>query len=744
MAADKLKLEVLLNYVDKLSRPLSRGRDESRQLARSIKETEQRIRELNTAQSSLMRRAKSGPMPADQYNAWARATEMTERQTARLNEQLQQQRSRLDAINKATQRQAAIAQRAERIGRTRDSFARAGVGMTAAGIAVEAPIVKAVRDYSRFEDAMAGVARQVDGARDDNGKLTAAYYEMGEAIQRLAANKIPLATTEIAALVEAAARMGIQGKENLLAFAETAGVSAAAFDIDAGEIGENLGKIAGLYKIPIARISELGDAINYLDDNAQSQGADIIDVLQRMGGVADKLDYKKAAALGSTFLSLGARAEVAASAANAMVRELAIAEMQPRKFQAGIKALGMSSRDIQAGMSRDATGTILRVLDAVKRLPATEQMAVTTRIFGKEYGDDAAKLANNLDEYRRQLELVSAASSRGSMQREADIKNQLLSARWQMVQNRLFAQSAELGRALQPTLLAIMESISRVVDATTAWTKRNPGLANVLMHVVAIGGLLLIILGGLALTAAAVLAPFALMGGASAGLAATGAVLSSALGLVRFGIMAVGRALLMNPIGLAVSAIAVAALLIYEYWDPIKAFFQKLIDGIVTRFNQLKSWFQNSSWLEIGRDLLLGLIAGIKRAIPGLGFIMDQIGKLMPEWLRKKLDIHSPSRVFQRLGEFTMAGLDVGLTRGMDDPLTTVSTAARRIAVAGATSLSMAGAPSTAATGGPITIHVHAAPGMDEEALTQLVARKFEALTRSAGTRARSLLIDAE
>ena len=57
-----------------------------------------------------------------------------------------------------------------------------------------------------------------------------------------------------------------------------------------------MGKIANLYKIPISNIEQLGDAINYLDDNAQSKGADIIDVLQRLGGVADKLASLRASA----------------------------------------------------------------------------------------------------------------------------------------------------------------------------------------------------------------------------------------------------------------------------------------------------------------------------------------------------------------------------------------------------------------------------------------------------------------
>ncbi|HBM1891839.1 TPA: phage tail tape measure protein, partial [Escherichia coli] len=73
--------------------------------------------------------------------------------------------------------------------------------------------------------------------------------------------------------------------------------------LPADELSESLGKIAQLYKIPTRNIEQLGDALNYLDDNAMSKGADIIDVMQRLGGVADRLDYRKAAALGSTFLT---------------------------------------------------------------------------------------------------------------------------------------------------------------------------------------------------------------------------------------------------------------------------------------------------------------------------------------------------------------------------------------------------------------------------------------------------------
>lgn len=104
-------------------------------------------------------------------------------------------------------------------------------------------------------------------------------------------------------------------------------------------------------------IEQLGDALNYLDDNAMSKGADIIDVMQRLGGVADRLDYRKAAALGSTFLTLGAAPEVAASAANAMVRELSIATMQSKSFFEGMNLLKLNPEVIEKQMTKDAMGT---------------------------------------------------------------------------------------------------------------------------------------------------------------------------------------------------------------------------------------------------------------------------------------------------------------------------------------------------------------------------------------------------
>ncbi|WP_410003943.1 phage major capsid protein, P2 family [Escherichia coli] len=255
----------------------------------------------------------------------------------------------------------------------------AGATTTAAGLAMGAPVMAAVKSYTSMEDAMKGVAKQVNGLRDDNGNRTARFYEMQDAI-KAASEQLPMenGAVDFAALVEGGARMNVANpddswedqKRDLLAFASTAAKAATAFELPADELSESLGKIAQLYKIPTRNIEQLGDALNYLDDNAMSKGADIIDVMQRLGGVADRLDYRKAAALGSTFLTLGAAPEVAASAANAMVRELSIATMQSKSFFEGMNLLKLNPEVIEKQMTKDAMGTIQRVLENPRRKKA--------------------------------------------------------------------------------------------------------------------------------------------------------------------------------------------------------------------------------------------------------------------------------------------------------------------------------------------------------------------------------------
>ncbi|HBB0896478.1 TPA: phage tail tape measure protein [Escherichia coli] len=586
MSDNNLRLQVILNAVDKLTRPFRAAQASSKELAGAIQNTRNSLKELNkqagridefrktrsqlaitannlnaareeaaklatqfaatnrptAAQAKLFSQAKTRVQELQQtYNGLLVAVQR-QRQALKesgidtrqlssaqreLKKNAEETRQALEGQQKALKRlgeqQARMNAAREQYSRrleVRDRIAGAGATTTAAGLAMGAPVMAAVKSYTSMEDAMKGVTKQVNGLRDDNGNRTARFYEMQDAI-KAASEQLPMenGAVDFAALVEGGARMNVANpddswedqKRDLLAFASTAAKAATAFELPADELSESLGKIAQLYKIPTRNIEQLGDALNYLDDNAMSKGADIIDVMQRLGGVADRLDYRKAAALGSTFLTLGAAPEVAASAANAMVRELSIATMQSKSFFEGMNLLKLNPEVIEKQMTKDAMGTIQRVLEKVNALPQDKRLSAMTMLFGKEFGDDAAKLANNLPELQRQLKLTAGNDALGSMQKESDINKDSLSAQWLLVKTGAQNTFSSLGETLRQPLMDILYTVKSVTGALRRWVEANPELTGTLMKVAAVVAAVTVGLGTLAVALAAVLGPLAVI-----------------------------------------------------------------------------------------------------------------------------------------------------------------------------------------------------------------------------------------
>ncbi|EFH3320004.1 phage tail tape measure protein [Escherichia coli] len=536
----------------------------------------------------------------------SRATEQISQRTAQYNRQLTEQQRRLESV---TQAQARYARAKE----TGEKLQSAGMKTAATGAAVVAPVVAAIKSYSSLEDAMKGVSKQVNGLRDDSGNRTAQFAEMQKAIKDASENlPMPNGAVDYAALVEGGARMGVANsddpwqkqKKDLLNFANTAAMASKAFELPADQLSESLGKIAGLYKVPIQNIGELGDAINYLDDNAKSKGSEIIDVLLRVGGTADQLGYKNSAALGSTFLSLGEGAETAGTAVKAMVRELGNAMVQPDRFMEGLDALGLSAEKVQKNMAKDAMGTIMAVMEATKKLDDDKQLNVLTQLFGDEYAMAVRKVANNLPELRRQLELTHGTASKGSMKRESDIDKDSLSSQWQITKAEFGNNFSALGETMRGPMMAIMKSVGGVLQSIRGWIEANPALVAAIMKTVAAIGAILTVLGSLMLALGAILGPMALVRLSFTTLAGEGGIAKLLTSITRLGgafqwlagspmqaLLTAGRAVfgplitllagISAPVWGLIALFAGVAIAIIQFWQPIKAFFSGFFTGLM-------------------------------------------------------------------------------------------------------------------------------------------------------------------
>lgn len=504
-----------------------------------------------------------------------------------------------------------------------------GRDVAGVGIGLAASFAMPIKAAMEFETGMTGVRKVVDGLKDEK-----AFKDFSNQVLQLG-REIPLTYKELTDLVAAGGRMNVP-KEQLIAYTKEVAKMATAFDMAAGEIGEKMGKLAVAFEIPLKDINGLADAINYLDDNSISKGADIIEVLSRVAGTARQVGMsgEQAAALGSTFLTLGSSAEVAGTASTAMLRELSLATMQPKKFQQALSELGINAAQLQKQMSIDPQNTLLGVLDKLNKVKPEKQIEITTKLFGKEYGDDAAKLAKGVNEYRRQIGLLSKTELKGSMTREFEARMKTSAAQAALFKNNITEIAVTLGNALLPAFNAVLKAIKPYMDAFRDWAARNPELVESIAKVVAVTAALALGAGALSFAFGGVLkivsmaaAPFRAISYLMTNKAKIIETLTKYWGRLTGVLGLVGRAFTMlggviramtavmmaNPILAAITAIAMAAYLIYEYWEPIKNFFANLWQGIKDIFWGFVEWIKNlgNTFYELGAYLMTSLKNGV-------------------------------------------------------------------------------------------------------------------------------------
>lgn len=115
-----------------------------------------------------------------------------------------------------------------------------------------------------------------------------------------------------------------------------------------------------------------------------------------------------------------------------------------------------------------------------------------------------------------------------------------------------------------------------------------------------------------------------------------------------------GRAMLLNPIGLAVTAIGVAAYLVWKNWDKVKG-------AVMAGWNWMKG--MKNQFFSAGADLINGLVNGVTSKLTAARDSIVSFGSSIKGWFTSTLGIKSPSRVFMGFGDNIAQGAALGVTR---------------------------------------------------------------------------------
>lgn len=320
--------------------------------------------------------------------------------------------------------------------------------------------IKAAMD---FESAMADVNKV---ANFDDKKEAEQYSKEILSLSR----SIPLSATELATITAAGGQLGI-AKENLMEFTAVTAKMSTAFDMSAEEAGESMAKIMNVYQLNVKEAERLGDAMNHLSDNSASKAKNITEVLGRIGGNAKVfgLTGVQAAALGSSFVSLGKTPEVASTAINSLLTKLATAPKQGAEFQKALQKIGMDSVYLKTAIEENPQMALTTFLEALEKVDKKDQMGVFNDLMGGNFGDDLALLVGSLDEYKKALKLTANEGLyAGSMQKEFEIRSATTANQLQRLKNAMNEIAITIGSLFLPKvnefLLAFTGATHKVVS----------------------------------------------------------------------------------------------------------------------------------------------------------------------------------------------------------------------------------------------------------------------------------------
>jgi len=413
---------------------------------------------------------------------------------------------------------------------------------------------KPLQSAIQFETAMADVRKAV--TFDKPGQFEA----IGEDIKAMSL-RIPIAADGIASIVSAGGRLGV-ARENLANFALVAAKASTAWDINPQEAGDQLANLSVRLGVPIAKIEELSDAINYLDDNTNAKAKDILEVMGRVSG---------------TFKILKFPPELAAGFATFANQMMVSPELAASGLQMMLGKMQLMGPAMNKALMTDPKKAIFGFLDSIKKMPESARIEFLKKTFGDEASRFVNQMIGSQDILAQTLGLVgNKMQFVGSMTREFEVRSKTTANQIQLMQNQLNVMGINLGTVLLPAINGILKALSPLMEFLGRLASEFPVVTGVIVG------------GTIALAAwrvAAVAATFASVQMQLAFLSLPAAIQKA---IVAFRVLSV--AMLTTPIGLIITGVGVMIGLgvhLYNNFKPFADLIDRIWGGIKSAFEWL-------------------------------------------------------------------------------------------------------------------------------------------------------------
>ncbi|EMC9894833.1 phage tail tape measure protein [Escherichia coli] len=639
-----LDIRVAFSAVDRLTRPAENARRLMGQFGDSIQRTQGAIKNLER-QARSFERARDAVSKADAGIVKARrqlnALNQLQRTGTVLSEKqqklMQQLSTRLERLNESRTREI---QKMRELG---GELKRHGISLTGSDNTIQQAIRRTEQYNNQLERERQALARVTQArerysrAQETAGKLktggalaigaaAAGGYAAGRFLQPAigfgkemsrvqALTRIDKNSPQFKALREQALKLGSETQftasdaasgQSFLAMAgftpqaiqaALPGVlnMALAGGVELGETADIGSNILTQFNLTADQMDRVGDTLTAAFTWTNTDLRALGETMKYTGPVAAKLgiSLEEAAAMAGMLANNGLRGSDAGTAMRASLSRLA---SPPKAAADALKELGVSVADAR-GKMRPMEDVLLDLYKATQKYGQVDQVSFFKDIAGEEAfvglqtlvaaagSGELQKLTRELQGARGEADRVAKVMADNL---DGDLKN--LDSAWEGLRIRI-------SDLVDGPLRSVTQWLTRMLEKITSLAQAHPVLTRQLL-----------IAGGALLAMTATIGSLSLVIGVLYGKLATlrlgfdiltrsmnvVRVLPALWGMVTGSVSLLGGAIgaLFSPVGLIVAALAGAVVLIWKYWDPIRAFFAGVFSGIMERLIPLRETFE--------------------------------------------------------------------------------------------------------------------------------------------------------
>lgn len=639
-----LRLQVVLNAVDKLTRPFRSAQESNKRLAGAVRQSRDALKDLNRQAGQIDGFRKTKQQLTETQQAYQAATQRAAALAREMNASGNPTRQQAEALKRAQREAGQLKNRFEQLQRStqqqRTALQANGISTTQLGQAqrrLNSDIARTTQQLQRQEqqlrrsaeqerrmaaakgsyqktmdvrNKMAGTgaaAMATGGAALYAGKkFMAPGYEFEVGMSKVQAlTRLDKNSEEYKALREQARQLGAttaftanevaQGQSFYAmagfkpeqiqnAMKGTLSMSLAG-DIDlatTADIGSNI--LTG-FKLNSDEMNRVSDTLVATFTRSNTNLNMLGDTMKYVAPVASGLgvDLETAAVAAGKLGDAGIQGSMAGTSLRSILGRLA---EPPKQAADALKELGIKTQDAKGNL-RELPEILTDLDKKTKKMGTAQRAGYFKHIAGEEAFSALSVLADQAGSGELQKMIAEVKAAKGEAQKVADTMTdnldgdlKNLTSAWEDVGIQIFG-------GVDSPLRDIAKSITDIISKVGDWAKRNPELANTLTKIALALGVILAVGGAIVLMLAAMLGPVAMLKLSMSVLGIKGAgafgLLAKGIKFVSMALFGMGKALLTNPIFLIGAVIAGIVYLIYKNWDRLGPWFAQLWEGIKTK-----------------------------------------------------------------------------------------------------------------------------------------------------------------